>query len=420
MSLKKDKFIMNNDEKQILIKGKKLSQPEITYLLSIKPDDINKDLLESFFAYKKDKDPRFSPQDKFILPKNTLYNDKDIQTNVGRYIVNLHLLAVDKLGKILGYINKPFDKGVTGWIDSTLAKCLLNDEINNSIYFEYIDRLQWIGYTINHFMVASMNLDLIELPEKTQELKNELLSKYEDKIKDGDTKLLNKVQDELLDSAKKEIKDNPSYEIYASGAKGKFSNNYKVSSIIRGEVKNLGTGESSISTDSLVDGNTPENLDILGDLLVSAPYSRAVDTQKGGYENKKLSAAFQSVVLDEKGSDCHTDKTIKVYLTENNIKDYLYRYIVENKQLIEITEQNKNQYINKTVNMRTPLYCNGKYYCNKCSGNLYYKIGIKNMGLTAGVIGSTILNLSMKSFHDSTINYTNLKLLDSYIEPISD
>ena len=406
------------DEKQKIISSKKLSNEDVNYLLKIKSDDLNTDLLEYFFAYKENKEPLFCPQDKFILRKNILYNDKDITTNVGRYIVNLLLLSTPRLGKILGYINKAFNKDVIEEVDSIIAKALLNDEIDNKIYYEYIDKLQWLGYSINHYMVASMNLDLIELPEKTQKLKDELLSKYEDKIKDGNTNLLNKVQDELIESAKKELSDTPSYEIYASKAKGKFNNNYKVSSILRGEVKNLGTGESEISLDSLVDGNKPENLNIIGDLLVSGPYSRTIDTQKGGYENKKLSAAFQSVVLDEKGSDCHTKLTMKILLTEKNIKDYIGRYIVVGSSLVLINEENKSKYINKVVNMRTPLYCNGEKYCNKCMGELYYKLGIKNMGLTAGVVGSTILNASMKSFHDSTINYKELSGLDNYISEI--
>ena len=109
--------------------------------------------------------------------------------------------------------------------------------------------------------------------------------------------------------------------------------------------------------------------------------------------------------------------TLKVLLTENNIDDFLYRYIVENNKLVMIDNENKNLYINKVVNMRSTLFCNGKTFCNKCAGELYYKMGIKNFGLTAGTIGSKIMNESMKKFHDMSLKYSIVTNIEDYIEP---
>ena len=100
-----------------------------------------------------------------------------------------------------------------------------------------------------------------------------------------------------------------------------------------------------------------------------------VGTQVSGYIAKELLAAFQSEVLGDKDSDCGTSKTIPITITNKNATEYIYRYIVENGKIIQLTSDNINKYIGKTVNMRTPMYCVGtgknKCLCNKCAGDYY-------------------------------------------------
>ena len=51
------------------------------------------------------------------------------------------------------------------------------------------------------------------------------------------------------------------------------------------------------------------------------------------------------------------------------------------------------------------MMCIGKKICNKCAGDLYYKLGITNVGLTASKVATVLTNLNMKKFHDSTTRY---------------
>jgi hypothetical protein len=41
-------------------------------------------------------------------------------------------------------------------------------------------------------------------------------------------------------------------------------------------------------------------------------------------------------------------------------------------------------------------------------GSAFYKIGIKNVGLTTSSLGSNLLNRFMKAFHDATIQLVSL------------
>ena len=151
------------------------------------------------------------------------------------------------------------------------------------------------------------------------------------------------------------------------------------------------------------------------DMSIAGTYGKAIETQDGGYQNKIMCTSFQSSVLDKKGSDCGSKLYYEFLLTDDNYKDFLYRYVKDsNGQLVVLNDDNKSKFIGKIVKMRSPLYCKGDKLCNKCMGDYYYKMGSKNVGLLTTEIGGIILNKSMKSFHDSTVHLKKINI-DDYI-----
>ena len=89
----------------------------------------------------------------------------------------------------------------------------------------------------------------------------------------------------------------------------------------------------------------------------------------------------------------------------------MYSYIVDKGKLVELTSENVDNYLNKVVKFRFASMCESKTgICNKCAGNMLYRIGIKNAGITESKITSTLKNMSMKSFHDSTEQLTEIPL----------
>jgi len=70
-----------------------------------------------------------------------------------------------------------------------------------------------------------------------------------------------------------------------------------------------------------------------------------------------------------------------------------------------------DKYIGKTVKLRSPMYCaGGAKKCNICLGEIYYTLGIENVGLAASKLSTTILNLNMKKFHDASANLHDIDL----------
>jgi len=61
------------------------------------------------------------------------------------------------------------------------------------------------------------------------------------------------------------------------------------------------------------------------------------------------------------------------------------------------------------------MYCRNEKICNKCFGDLPYKLGIENVGLTFNKIGEDLKQLSMKSFHDSTVSLNSIDFQSAII-----
>jgi hypothetical protein len=58
------------------------------------------------------------------------------------------------------------------------------------------------------------------------------------------------------------------------------------------------------------------------------------------------------------------------------------------------------------------MYCISDKICNKCAGELFYKLGIENIGLTTTKVSSTLMNKSLKKFHDVSLKLHEVDLND--------
>lgn len=251
--------------------------PKIDLLLSIKHDEMDAEAIKQLLAFKNGGDAIFDPTDKFILPKNKLYNKEDIETTVGRYIFNMVTLT-ERTGPHVGYINFPVNGSGMGKIESKMSDLLMNDIISVDDYSDWIDRLQWLGFSISDYINPPLTTDLLTLPDKVKKEKDWILSKEENikRLKqDGDIILAGEIEKHLLDMSKEELKDLPDMDIYDSGSRGSFSNNYKMTAVSRGVVASVSSPDQvNISMASLDEGIPPEERYIYADVLTNASYSR--------------------------------------------------------------------------------------------------------------------------------------------------
>jgi len=386
--------------------------------------DISLEKIKELLANFEDKKAMFAPNEVYVADLSKFearlnpvkkYKPNKVKTTVGRYLFNLYMNTyyTGYFYKNIGYVNKTLDAKSIGVIDDILSDCLLTKVISSEEYIDYINKRDKLSYFVCNFLGTGMTLKTVLPLKSVQEKKEQLFKKYAKEIKDKDINVVSKIENELLDDAKKELKDDVGLNVFASGSRGSFENNYKNVSIMRGALYSAdGSKDLTISKDSLVEGISKDNMPSFNDLAIIGSYSKGVETQKGGYIAKQLAGSFQGFFLDKKGSDCHSHKTLKVKLDYNNFKEYYLRYILVDGKYVLLDKNNYKKYDGQIVKLRSPMFCLSKNICNVCAGELYYYLGILNIGLISNVIGTSILNLSMKKFHDSRIKTKKLIIND--------
>lgn len=386
-----------------------LNIKEITEILDLTIEDITMEKLRDFFAVRYGQDnPRFNTFDTFKLPKGKLYNREDVETTVGRYIINLVVFPRKFLMKH-GYQNIVLDSKNIAAIEKQLADMLLNDEMNSDDYIHYLDKGEWFSLGTAYFIVPTMNYGInTPIPEVIKR-RDELFNEYRKEIEAGDPNVADKIESELLAMAKGILKERgeESYGFFDSG-EFSFANNYKKTSIMAGSIENPHTKKLNILKSNYVNGISKEDFNHFANLTVIGGFSRGVETQIAGYSTKKINSAMQTAVLQEAGTDCGAKNYLETTINSNMKNMFLYRWVLDGGKLVMLDNSNISRFVDKPVKLRSPLYCESEQICNKCAGEMFYKIGFKNAGLLTSTLSGSMMNLALKKFHDTTIRFTKV------------
>ena len=396
-----------------------LSSADKSFFMNLKIDDITAEFIVENFADKSIVDPktkkfkvvpsRFKTSDTFTLEKNEYFNKDKIVTNVGLFIVN-KLLIEESFSDVVGYINTPITKKVLGGIEDKLSKALLNDDITTEQMVTYLNRIQWLGMQFNSIFSSSFTMKSLKPIPSTIKLRDKLLKENKKALDEGDVITAVKIETAVKEDAERELKGDIGMDLYSSGARGSFGNNYKAISVMKGPVFNPSTGKWDMVESNFMEGIRKNEIPSYGNSIVTGAYPKAVGTQESGYFSKQLTAAFQGIVLDKPGSDCGSNGYLEIIITPWNKKDLIYRNIIEGGKLIQLTDNNIDKFLYKKVKLRSPMFCIGNKLCRTCAGAMYEKLGIDNIGLTTSKVASTMLNMNMKKFHDSTASIVKIDI----------
>lgn len=388
-----------------------IKKPEDVFKLDVK--DITTDLFKYMLGNRKE-GPRFKKEEVIIIKKGTYPTiNTDKKTCIGNYLVNLALFEKNEnLINIVGYINKRLSSKVVGDIESKLAEAVKTHKLSTKDLIVYLNNIQFFGFSISDVFCASLTPKTVFMSKAIIDKKKQLLKEYGDKIKDPIMAL--EMQQKLIDFAKKDIgEDDPGMDLYGSGSKASFQNNFSKLFLMNGPIMDLNTGKLRTSTTSYFEGVKREEMDLYANANTSSAFATAVNTRTGGYFVKKYIAALQSLVLDDKGSDCGTKTTIPILLTKENKNYFLDRNIQDKNKMVNLNKDNINSYVGRVIHLYDPMMCTGDKICNKCAGNLYYELGIKNIGLTLSKLCSAVMNKSLKKKHDATVKTYEIKDIES-------
>lgn len=395
------------------------SEKEIEYFTSLKEEDISTSFIMENFA-EFDGKTKYNVYDIITIPKGTYGNTKKntnaFTTTIGIFIFNKYFIERDLI-PILGYVNQTVDKKLFKKLQTKLSYALNEDRITIPVYDKFLMKTQKCMPYIS-ILAPNYTDKMLTCTKVINKKKHELLVKYKDELEKGNELVADKMEKELMDFALEYMKDDPSMDMFISGARGSVGNNFKNMFVMKGVIKDPDPNAKQkykVATSNYIDGISPDEYALFANSLAAGPYARAKRTQDGGYREKLFLRAYQHLQLDPEGSDCKTSRYITVTLTKDNISMWMYCYIISGEKLIEITSENMDKFVGKTVKMRFSALCESKTgICNKCMGNLFYRIGIRNIGTALTTVASTQKNIAMKAFHDSTQKLVSMDLMEVF------
>ena len=393
--------------------GKYLSEEKKYKLLNLKKEDLSIRSITRLFGYStnsssKDRkktfevrDPEFNLRDKLTLKPNEYINKTEIETTVGKVLFNKLMIEGTELTKIVP--NGFYNVEVTASNMKKLSKMVANGCMQG-VYgivptvFEYLRNYEFWGLCLVTIISPSYSIETIIPNRKIEEKKKELLAN----ARSHNLNDLTKVEDELVEEAKKVLHGTPGMYLIESGARGSI-NDLKNMFLAIGAVENPITGEVDFMKSSYMTGINKEDIPAAANSIVNAESVKALETSKGGYMAKIFFAVYQSLMIDEPGSDCGSVNGLTVTLTKDNLEDYSDQYLMDGTRLVLITPDLPTKYLNHPVRLRSPMYCLGDKVCSKCAGKRYYKLGITNMGLGSNKLAASLQTATLKKRHDLRI-----------------
>ena len=409
-SLLKPKGLPYEDLAEDIKYGKPNKDTVADFIINLSRDTIVYDTLMNLFG---DFDGKIlcHPYDLIEIPPKTFTyfvdkersktktNSDSFVTTVGLYIFNIYLRDFNFSRLFDGYYMENISDDNYGSLERTLSYALIEDDIEVEDLKEWENLLQWL-MPFETVLSPHFTEKLITSSKAIDKKREELFKKYKKEIDEGNVDVVSQIEKELVDFAKDYLKDDPSFDTFDSGALADWGNNFKNMFIMKGAMRDPDPNAKQaykIVTGNYINGIPAEEYSTVAGGTVEGAYARGKKTENGGYLEKLFVAAYQHVVLDKPGSDCGTKRHITVTLTPKNVYDYMYSYIIKDDgSLVLMDSKNYKSFIGKTVKFRFSSMCQGEHICNKCAGELFYKLDNPRVGISMSQIPDTLKLRSMK------------------------
>lgn len=341
--------------------------------------------LEKIYNLINEPDNNLNTKIAYSHPIKT--NNKSIRLNIGRIWFNLLMPDDYQL------IDKPVDKKV---MDSIIADLI--EKYPTDVVSDIITKLQIEAFKLSTINPRSFSIDAFTYSDKWKKAKNDFQKKIptltDKEYIDGCEELSKDLMSELNE------KGVGLQDVIGGNASGKASpETWKALVVSRGYNVDIEGNMSRIS-EGIADGYNLENYYKTAAQARATFFIKSTESAKPGYLARKITMACANLTISE--HDCKTKNYLGLQITKQNAKVYLGRYYLENNKLKLV--QNVNDIIDKKIKLRSPLYCkspNG--ICEICYGELWRKLGNKNIGIIAGgAINYEAINSMMKARHKTT------------------
>lgn len=336
---------------------------------------------------------------------------RDVTTTYGNILFNYVVLVWpfgDKIDFITGeiklkkHVESEIDQRLT--TDGTEPRAGIDSPIYVSEYLNYVDAAQsLVGYT--QLCVPSATRKTMTVNPDILKRRDELLEQYKDQL--NDPAIVAKIDKELVDLDREWMKGDLGEGFYF---KDKFYNVVrKKSHIFHGAESGFKDGpDVDVVRNSLAEGWEIDKLPAMVNSLREGSYSRSTLTALGGESAKTLNRIFQNTRVEQE--DCGSRLGWKHRLTGVNHRRFIGFHRITQNGTELLTEDNISKFIDKTVTLRTPMFCKTPKtgFCQKCVGEQIAQ-SPNAIGSLVAAVGSRFLDIFMAKMHGTELTTAEYK-----------
>lgn len=346
------------------------------------------------FNIKKGDSPNYT--------KNTME-----ETTVGRFLMNYCILG-KSFGSKIAYINGPWNLSK---IEEEVSHGILDDTITIDEFKAFQNRLFFYGH-FTELCVPAFSRKSLGTDPSLAAKKKELLERFKGRLTEPE--VIKEFEDTLIAMDKEYLKDDTSLRFYTPLGKKSFDIHRKKMYLTVGGIESFSKGTTSYTfiDNSLAEGWDKNAFPAICNEIRKGVFDRGHETQLGGAQTKYIVRVFQDTVINE--DDCGTIRYIDVDFNRVDINKFIGHYVLPENE--PITQENKTNYINKVVKVRSALKCQNKTgFCYKCIGERFKQLNSKMTNMYAVDVSSTFLTGAMKNMHGTKLELMQINNLEDYV-----
>lgn len=335
-----------------------------------------------------------------------------VETTYGQFFVNAYVLC-HAFGNRIPYLNGEI---TAKKLEQELLKRYVNDppagqerdpdKIYTDMYLEFGKACTALeGFSA--LCVVSATPKTMTCDPRIAVRRQELLEQYRDRLHDPVIQV--RIESELKKIDREWMRGDPGERFYLKSKS--YDVVRKKMFLLQGASEGLGATGDYI-TRPLSDGWTGEDLPAMINNLRDGTYSRGAQTALGGEITKFLYRIFQNTSITEE--DCGSTMGLEIVLNEQIANRFVGSSILRGQSLVEITEDNWREFIDRKVRLRYPTYCktSGANFCATCMGK-HISRSPNALSSYVAAVGSMFMQLFMSAMHGKTLQVRELDFMES-------
>lgn len=234
------------------------NHPFIQYLDKLTNGELDTQVLYSYtLTFDSKKGPEIGLYDTVTITRL----GKKITTTVGRYIYNKVVFYPLWDNKHFEFINEVVNGDRFEDACKYVAQLQIEGKCGDDVVNRVIDMNTEFGMRLSTMYDAGLTSSMMLPDDDFVNYRDKIINGVKDQVeKNLDLELLDKAEQDVIDYAKKHFKDDDMVEMYESGAKASWTNDFKNLQVNTGALPSLTGGKPTIVFNSLNHGIDPKDI----------------------------------------------------------------------------------------------------------------------------------------------------------------